>query len=244
MGKTFVITRGGTGLGRAIARTLAGQGHTGVLLGRRLDKVEAVAAEIGNGSFALACDVADPDSVDVAFAEIAKRHQTIDGLINNAAVFRPFLVKDATNQQIDTIIDTNMKGAVHCARAAVPLLRKDGIIINIGSETVASRVAMFSIYQASKGGLERFTRALQQELDPEGIRVTLVRACKMFDEDYTWDVDTETMQKFFEENAKRGINQRKQPIASFASAGAQIGWLVNLPPDVQVTEMLLEARFA
>ena len=157
-------------------------------------------------------------------------------------MFRPFLVKDARNQQIDTIVDTNLKGAVHCARAAIPLLRKGGIIINVGSETVASRVAMFSLYQASKQGLERFTRALQQELDPEGIRVTLLRACKMFDEDYSWDVDEKTAQQFFEENAKRGINQREQPIASFRSAGAQVRWLVNLPPDVQVTEVLLEAR--
>lgn len=69
MGRIIVVTGGGTGLGRAIAR--------------RLEKVEAVAQEIGGGASAIACDVSDPDSVDAAFAEIARRHPRIDGLINN-----------------------------------------------------------------------------------------------------------------------------------------------------------------
>lgn len=243
MARTFVITGGGTGLGRAFARTLTADGDAVILLGRRLEKVQAVADEVGNGSFALACDISDPAAVDAAFAEIARRHPGIDGLINNAAFFRPFLVKDATGELIDAIIDTNLKGTIYCCRAASPLLGKGSIVVNVGSETVASRVAMFSLYQSSKLGLERFSRALQQELDPEGIRVTLFRTCKMFDEDYTWDVDPDVLKQFQEENARRGINQRKQPIASFQSAGAQLRWLVNLPADVQVTEVFLEARF-
>jgi NAD(P)-dependent dehydrogenase (short-subunit alcohol dehydrogenase family) len=242
MGKTFVITGGGTGLGRAMARTLAGEGFACILLGRRLDKLEAVAGEVGHGACALACDVADPDSVDAAFAEIGRRHQTIDGLINNAAVFKPFLVKDATNNRIDSIIDTNLKGAIHCARAAIPLLERGGTIINIGSETVAGRVPMFSLYQGSKAGLERFNLALRQELDEHGIRVVLYRVCRMADADSTWDVDPEILATFREKSAKAGVNQAEKPIASFASAAAQLKWLINLPPDVQVPEMHIEAR--
>lgn len=243
MGRIIVVTGGGTGLGRAIARRLAEGGDVPILLGRRLEKVEAVAQEIGGGASALACDVSDPDSVDAAFAEIARRHPRIDGLINNAAVYRPFKVKNASNSQIRGSLMTNIAGPVHCARAAIPLLGKGGFIVNIGSETVASRVAMFSLYQASKWGLERFTRALKEELEPKGIRVTLLRACKMYDSDFEWDVDPEAMRLFAEENAKRGINQRQQPIASFESAAAQVWWVVNLPPDVAVSEVFLEARF-
>lgn len=243
MGRIIVVTGGGTGLGRAIARRLAEGGDVPILLGRRLEKVEAVANEIGGGASALACDVSGPDSVDAAFAEIARRYPRIDGLINNAAVYRPFKVKDATNDQIRDPLMTNIAGAVHCARAAIPLLGKGGFIVNIGSETVASRVAMFSLYQSSKAGLERFTRALKEELEPEGIRVTLLRACKMYDSDFEWDVDPEAMRLFAEENAKRGINQRQAPIASFESAAAQVWWVVNLPADVAVSEVFLEARF-
>ena len=103
--------------------------------------------------------------------------------------------------------------------------------------------AMFSVYQASKWGLERFTKALMAELQPHGIRVTLFRTCKMYDEDFEWNVDAERMKLFAEENAKRGWNPGRQAIARFESAGAQIRWLVNLPPDVQVNEVILDARF-
>ena len=242
MGRIFVITGGGTGLGRAFARALAADGETVILLGRRLDKVQAVADEIGHGAFALACDVSDPASVDAAFAEIAKVHPRIDGLINNAAVFWPFLLEDARNDQIDAIVDINLKGVIHAARAAIPLLGRGGTIINIGSETVAGRVPMFSLYQGSKAGMERFNQALQQELAESGIRVTLYRVCRMADEDSTWDVDPETLVKFRERSAKAGVDQASKPIASFASAAAQLRWLVNLPPDVQVNEVIIEAR--
>ena len=117
MGRTFVITGGGTGLGRAFARTLAADGERLVLLGRRLDKVQAVAEEVGNGSFALACDISDPDAVDAVFAEIAQRCGTIDGLINNAAFFTHFLIEEAPTGEVDAIFDTNLKGTVWCCRA-------------------------------------------------------------------------------------------------------------------------------
>ena len=244
MGRTFVITGGGTGLGRAFARTLAADGDRLVLLGRRLDKVQAVAEEVGNGSFALQCDISDQSSVDAAFGQIAARCGAIDGLINNAAFFTPFLIKDAPTDEVDGIIDINLKGAIWCCRAVIPLLGRGGIVVNVGSEGVMNPTAMFSVYQASKWGLERFTKALFAELAPQGIRVTMLRACKMYDEDFTWNVDPERMKLFAEENAKRGWNPGKQAIARFESAGAQIRWLVNLPPDVAVPELILNARFA
>jgi meso-butanediol dehydrogenase/(S,S)-butanediol dehydrogenase/diacetyl reductase len=244
VGRTFVITGGGTGLGRAFARTLASDGETVVLLGRRLDKVQAVADELGNGSWALACDISDHISVDMAFAEIAKRHPKIDGLINNAAYFTPFLIAEAPTDEAEAILDTNLKGLVWCCRAAIPLLDRGGIIVNVGSEGVMNPTAMFAVYQASKWGLERFTKALFAELAPQGIRVTMLRACKMYDEDFTWNVPPERMKQFAEENEKRGWRPGKQAIARFENAGAQIRWLVNLPGDVAVPEVVLDARFA
>ena len=244
MGRTFVITGGGTGLGRAFARTLAADGHRLVLTGRRLEKVQAVAEEIGNGSFALACDITDPQSVDACFAEIASRCQgKIDGLINNAATFTPFLIEEAPEDEVDAIFDTNLKGAVWCSKAAIPLLGKGGMIVNVGSEGVMNRTAMLSVYQASKWGLERWSRALQAELAPRGVRVILFRTCKMYDEDFEWNVPPERMKQFAEENAKRAWMPGQQAIASFASAGAQIRWLVNLPPDLELTEIILDSRF-
>jgi meso-butanediol dehydrogenase/(S,S)-butanediol dehydrogenase/diacetyl reductase len=242
MNKIIVITGGGSGLGRAMARRLAADGHRLVLLGRRLDKVTQVAGEIGAGATALECDVADPASVDAAFAAIAAKFPSIDVLINNAGTFAPFFVRDATNAQIAAALGTNLAGPVYCVRAAIPLMRRGSQIINVGSETVASRVAMFSLYQASKAGLERFTEALNQELADDGIRVTLLRAGKMLDADYRWDIDPEAAQRFSQENLKRGINQRQEPYSSFASVAEVLPALIDMPADLSVPVVHLEGR--
>lgn len=75
---------------------------------RTLSKVEAAAQEIGDRAMALHCDVASPDSVRAAFAAIAQRHATIDVLINNAAIFEPFQIVDATDEQILNTLATNL----------------------------------------------------------------------------------------------------------------------------------------
>ena len=69
-----------------------------MLLGRNLEKVQAVATQIGNGASAFGCDVSSPDSVRAAFKQLAERHPRIDVLINNAAVYQPFLVAEATDE--------------------------------------------------------------------------------------------------------------------------------------------------
>ena len=115
MGRTIVITGAGDGLGRALARRFARDGETVILLGRTLAKVEAVAAELGAPHFALACDIADPDQVRKAFATIAGRFAHIDALINNAGVFMPFTLAEATDHQVRDLIDINIAGTVLCS---------------------------------------------------------------------------------------------------------------------------------
>src|SRR5438132_10307184 len=107
MGSCIAITGAGSGLGRALARRLASDGNTIILLARTRAKLDAVAAELGPPSFAVGCDVASADSVRDAFATIAERHPKIDVLVNNAAVYQPFFVKDATDAQIATAVMTN-----------------------------------------------------------------------------------------------------------------------------------------
>src|SRR5262245_17012326 len=136
MGVCIAITGAGSGLGRALARRLAADGNTLILLARTLAKLDAVAAELGPPSFAVACDVGNANSVREAFATIAQRHPRIDVLINNAAVYQPFFVKDATDTQIETALMTNFAGPIYCSRAVIPMMQRGGHIINISSETV------------------------------------------------------------------------------------------------------------
>lgn len=242
-GRCVAVTGAGSGLGRALAHRFAADGDSVVLLGRTRAKVEAVAAELGPAACAIACDVGSADSVRTAFAEIAERRPRIDVLINNAAIYQPFFVKDATDAQIESAAMTNFTGPIYCARAAIPLMERGGQIINISSETVALPHAMFSLYQSSKAGLERFTEALRAELEPDGIRVTLARAGQMQGADSrSPSDDVEILQRFAEENQKRGLDLRARPTSTFESVAELIRLLTHLPADLNVPQIVFEAR--
>ncbi len=242
MGKVVVITGAGSGLGRAMARKLAAAGHRLVLMGRTASKVEAVAQEIGGGAWAQVCDVADAASVKAAFAQIAAREGRIDVLINNAAVYEPIMIEEATEQQIATALDINLAGTIHCTRAALPLLDKGGHLINISTRTVAEPAVMLALYQTSKAGLERFTKTLREEVAERGIRVTLLRAAGMMEEGMSLPAPIDVLRRFQEERRKRGIDRGENAVSQFASVAELLPWLIDLPGDVDVTELMLEAR--
>jgi NAD(P)-dependent dehydrogenase (short-subunit alcohol dehydrogenase family) len=244
MEKCIVITGAGTGLGRALARRLAADGNAVILFGRTRSALDAVVAELGPKAQAIACDVASSESVRTAFAAVAERHPKIDVLINNAAIYKPFLVKDATDAQISEAVMTNFTGPIYCSRAAIPMMQKGAHIINISSETVVLPHAMFALYQSSKAGLERFTSALHAELEPDGIRVTLARAGQMMDADSKRPAEGELARRFAEENFKRGLDLRTRPISSFNSVAEVLRGLVYLPADVNVPLIGIEARHA
>ena len=129
MARCIVITGAGSGLGRSLARRLARDGDTIVVLGRTPARFDTVVGEFGGNSWSLVCVVASANSVRTAFAAIAKRHPTVDVLINNAGVYQPSFVKDATDAQIGTAVMTNFAGPVYCSRAAIPLMKEGGHII-------------------------------------------------------------------------------------------------------------------
>lgn len=245
MGKTIVITGAGAGLGKALAQRFANEGEAVILLGRTLSKVQALADELGGSALAVECDVASADSVRAAFATIAQVHPKIDVLINNAGIYEPFTVAEATDRQIDGIIATNLTGPIYCCRAAIPLLERGGQIINVGSESVTVPFAMLSLYQSSKAGLEKFSDALEAELESAGIRVTLVRAGPMYDEEKSapaWDRDA--AMRFHAGCAKNGLDLRTRAVSHSTSATGVFRAVIDLPADFRVSHVSLGARTA
>jgi meso-butanediol dehydrogenase/(S,S)-butanediol dehydrogenase/diacetyl reductase len=225
MSKVIVITGAGVGLGRALARAFIEDGHSVALLGRTAAKVEAVAEELGDRAMAVGCDVASPESVRTAFAAIAEKHQRVDVLINNAAIFEPFKVVDASDEQIFSAVTTNVAGPMLCAREAIPLMGRGAHIINVSSESIELPFPHLSVYRSTKAAVERFSNCLMIELDPEGIRVTTVRAGAMH-----------------EAATKAGINLIERPITQFTSLTGLFQTLVDLPEDLQVAHVGLHAR--
>jgi NAD(P)-dependent dehydrogenase (short-subunit alcohol dehydrogenase family) len=241
MAKTIVITGAGSGLGKHLARRFAADGDQVVLLGRTLSKIEAIAASAGPNAMAVACDVGDADSVRAAFARIAERHPKIDVLINNAGVFEPSLLVEATDEHILKHLHTNLAGAMFCIRAAIPLMERGGHLVNVSSESVDMFYPHHLAYQASKGGLERMSRWLEEEVEPQGIRVTVVRAGRMYDEDMSY-TPTPEQEAFHAACAARGMELRTLSISHYSSVVGLFRTLVDLPPDVHVPHMQVVSR--
>ena len=243
-GKIIVITGANGGLGRTLAERFAADGEKLVLLGRNPAKVEKVAEKIGHGTLAVACDVTSPDSVRSAFAKIAETYPKIDVLINNAAIFQPFLIQEATDEQIMGSLLTNIAGPILCCRSAIPLLNKGGHIINLSSESIVEPFPHLCLYQSSKAGLESFSLHLKRELDDlgTGIRVTIVRAGQMYGPDSMIEMDPVAAKRFHEAAVKRGMNMLARGITLYASTVEIFRLLIDLPQDIQVGTIMFESR--
>ena len=130
------------------------------------------------------------------------------------------------------------------AQRMMKLMGKGGHILCIGSETVEVTAAMLGAYQASKAGLERFCRTLDQEVAPRGIRVTLVRAGKMYGPDMSFAMEPDVARRFAEESLKLGVDNRKSALTRFESVAELIPVLLSLPEDLAVPSIMLAGRHA
>lgn len=243
MGKVIAITGAGDGLGRALARRFARDGETVILLGRTLAKLEAVAAEMGAPHVAIECDVSNPDSVRAAFAAIAQAHPRIDVLINNAAVYQPFDVGEATDAQIFAQLHTNVAGPVFCVREALPLLRDGGHVINVSSESADIEMPMMWLYAGTKAALEQVSLQWSRDLAAAGVRVTAIQAGMMFDETKTasgWPPDVSM--RFAKALAAIGLDLRESPRTHYDSVTAAFRAVIDSPPDLHYGAVKLRAR--
>lgn len=171
-----VVTGGGQGIGAAIARLLVAHGANVTVLGRKLETVQALAAEQLQQMHAVSADVSDTEQVQAAFASARQRFGPIDILINNAgqASSAPFLKTDLAlwNQ----MLAVNLTGTLLCTQAAVPdmLAAKWGRVVNIASTAGLTGYAYVAAYCAAKHGVVGLTRALALEFAKKGLTVNAV----------------------------------------------------------------------
>lgn len=175
-GRTALITGAGRGIGRAIALGFARAGAQVVCAARTSAQVQAVADEIaaaGGSALALTCDVTDVAQVEAMYAQTTTARGGLDVLVINAGVeLEKNTVADSDPALWAQVIQTNLIGAYHCARAAVPHLQaRGGKIIVVGSGMGHRGAARSSAYCCSKAGLWMLTRVLAQEVWDVGIAV-------------------------------------------------------------------------
>jgi 3-oxoacyl-[acyl-carrier protein] reductase len=177
-GRVAVVTGASKGIGASIARELWASGALVGLLARSETAICDLSEELGaDQTLPVRCDVRDPDSVRRAFSAVGERFGSIDALVNNAGLIGMSLLAEASDESITDTVGTNLLGPIFCSRAAIPLLKAagGGHIINISSRSVELARPYLSVYSATKGGLEVFSRTLAAELRPEGISVSAIR---------------------------------------------------------------------
>ena len=177
--KTAIVTGAGSGIGKAIALELASRGCDVAVCGRRLEPVQATAAEItalGRRAYAASADVSNGESVTAFVADVLKAFGHIDILVNNAGLTRDNLLIRMSEEEWDAVLGTNLKGAFLLAKAvARPMMKqRSGAIVNISSVVGLIGNPGQCNYAASKAGLIALTQSLAKELASRNIRVNAV----------------------------------------------------------------------
>ena len=177
--KVAVVTGAGRGIGRAVALAYARMGADVACVSRTEENSANVAAEveaIGRRAWPLAVDVSDTAAVDAAAKEIHELAGRVDILVNNAGVTRDNLLMRMSEEEWDTVLNTNLKGAFNFTRALTrPFIKqRSGRIINIASVIGLIGNAGQSNYAASKAALIGFTKSIARELAPRGITVNAI----------------------------------------------------------------------
>jgi 3-oxoacyl-[acyl-carrier protein] reductase len=178
-GKVAVVTGASKGIGAGIAKELAAQGASVVVnyasSKEGADKVVAEITKAGGKAIAVGGSVAKAGDIDRLFAETKKAFGKVDVLVNNAGVFAFAPVEEITEQEIDRIFDTNVKGLLLATKAGVALFPSEGgSVINIGSVVSDVTPASSSVYSGTKGAVDAITRVFAKELGPKKIRVNAV----------------------------------------------------------------------
>jgi short-subunit dehydrogenase len=166
-----VVTGGATGIGAAVARKLAEQEWTCVLVGRREDRLRATAEEIG-GEYEV-CDVGDRDAVWWMAAAVRERHPELGLLVNSAGIAGRGNYLDLPAERIEELVRINYLGSVWCLLALLPVLEAGAPshVVNIVSVTGSVAIGPYS---ASKHAQLAFSRSIARELRPRGIHVHTV----------------------------------------------------------------------
>ncbi len=178
-GRNALVTGASQGVGKGIALALAAAGAN-VAINFLSDEAQAQAvvtqvAALGVHATAIGADVRKKVEVDRMFEDVLLQFPTLDILVNNAGVqtWKPLL--DLTEDEWDSVIDTNLKGTFLCTqRAAILMKERGGSIINLGSGSSKLAFPRLVAYTTSKGGIDMFTKAAALELGPYQIRVNCI----------------------------------------------------------------------
>ena len=238
--KVAVVTGAGSGIGRAAALALLGDGYRVVLVGRRKDMLEETAkaaAEARQRALVVPTDVSDPSAVKTLFAQVREACGRVDVLFNNAGANAPgVLFEELPYERWKTVIDVNLTGSFLCAQEAFRLMKEQtprgGRIINNGSISAHAPRPDSAPYTASKHAITGLTKTIS--LDGRKYDI----ACSQID---IGNAMTELAARM-----SKGVKQadgtvKVEPMIDVAHVGEAVRYIAGLPIDVNVQFMTIMA---
>jgi NAD(P)-dependent dehydrogenase (short-subunit alcohol dehydrogenase family) len=226
-GKVAVVTGGGAGIGRGVAKAFAARGASVAVVGRRPHPLREVCTEItatGGRALPIAADVGEADGVARYVATTVEHFGRLDVLVNNAQGYRHALLVDAADDDMDLVWRTGPLAVFRSMKAAYPHLRATrGLIVNFGSGTQLDPSERFhATYNAAKGAIANLTRSAAVEWGPDGIRAVLVLPA----------AESEQLAAFRARDPERyGEMLSRVPLGRFGDAeqdiGRPIAWLAT-----------------
>ena len=178
--KTALVTGGSRGIGAAIAKRLAADGaNVAITYSKDADAAASVVKQIeraGRSAVAIQADAADAAAVNAAIEKTVATFGRLDVLVNNAGTAIPKTFEETTLEEMDRVIDINVRGMFVATQAALKHMKSGGRIISIGS-AVGERVQTPGLvpYSATKGAVKVFTQGLSREVGSRGITVNNVQ---------------------------------------------------------------------
>ena len=229
-GKTVLITGASSGIGRATARLLAGEGARVALSARSTDKLNALATELGSGAVAITADMTRPAEVEQMVAEAIAGLGHLDILFANAGVYVTGDVAGQSADSWDEMLSVNVNGVFRAVRAALPHMqsRRSGDIIVTSSIAGHEALPMEPIYSASKHAINAFVYGLRRQLIPDHIRVGAVAPGTVLNE--LWGITKE-------EEIARQVSERTG-IRSEDVADAVL-YMLTRPPHVTIRDIVI-----
>ena len=238
--KVGVVTGGGTGIGRAVALALAGEGYSVVVAGRRREPLDATAAEgskLGARVLGVPTDVGDPQSVKALFAKTTEIFGRLDLLFNNAGSGAPPLpLEDLTYEQWRSVVDANLTGAFLCTQEAIKVMKsqqpRGGRIVNNGSISAHAPRPNSAPYTATKHAITGLTKSTSLDCRKYDI------ACGQID---IGNAATEMTQRMVEGILQANGDIEVEPRIDVEHVARAVLYMASLPLDTNVQFMTVMA---
>ncbi len=239
-GKVALVTGAGSGIGRAVALALQGDGYDVVLAGRRaaeLEKTAAQAASDGGRTLVVTADVSDPHSVKALFARTKEVFGRLDVLFNNAGIGAPAVpLEELSIEQWKAVVDVNLSGAFYCCQEAVRMMKaqdpRGGRIINNGSISAHVPRPMSAPYTATKHAITGLTKSIALDGRADNI------VCSQIDIGNAATPMTEGLAA----GARQADGSlRPEPRMDVAHVGRAVLHMANLPLDTNILFMTIKA---